>query len=299
VNHNVCNRLQTLIDCCNDPNDPNQFGGSCAAYFPPKSCAQDSECPERLNSSCTGLQLPYLCCTGAGTGTCSNDGCTGLHTPYNCCTGVNAGDCEAANITSQCTGSGVPFACCTGAGTGSGASCSNTTAGNGGINCLGAGNPLSCCTGLNTGPSCDITPITDQIVGISSTCGTKCPANPPICGVNESVSPPIHNFSGTSIQPCAGKVCSNNNVRACNVDADCVTPGTCTGTQQAGACAGESICVPQAGPGGVTGCQVIDPVNALGQVIDNSQCTGSGTPYTCCSGAGTGTCSVTCTVTVL
>jgi hypothetical protein len=49
----------------------------------------------------------------------------------------------------------------------------------------------------------------------------------------------------------------------------------------------------------VTQCQVIDPVNALGEVIDNFRCTGSGTPLTCCTGAGTGTCTVTCSVTIL
>jgi cysteine-rich repeat protein len=329
ASHNICNRNQTVIDCCNNPNDPNQFSGTCNAYKPsPISCTSDSQCPERLNTSCTGVQTPYLCCTGAGTGTCSNDGCTGAGTPYNCCTGVNAGNCQAANITSQCVGSGNPFPCCTGAGAGTGSNCVNTTAGNGGINCLAAGNPLSCCTGLNTGPTCDITPLTDQLVGIASTCATICPGNPPVCAVNEVVVPTIHNNPETFIGPCAGPVCSNNATRACDLispecisagmadlgsgpvaqacctgagtgDCDCVSPGTCTGTQQTGACPGDNQCQPQTGPTGVTQCQIIDPVNALGEVIDNSRCTGSGTPLTCCTGAGTGTCTVTCSVTIL
>jgi cysteine-rich repeat protein len=221
----VCNRIQFVTGCCNNPADPNQFGNSCAGYTPTLTCEGDEDCPNRTNAICTGVGAPYSCCTGAGIGTCDSTGCTGAGTPFACCTGVGTGNCEA-----QTTG------------------------------CAGPGTPFPCCTGLNTG----------NCPAFAGSCTFKCPGNPPICGINNDRN--VFNFSTTVAGPCQGKVCSNNSQRACVVDADCVSPGTCTVTQAAGACPGESACVPQVGPDGITQCFVTDPVDALGQPIAGVSC---------------------------
>ena len=143
------------------------------------------------------------------------------------------------------------MACCTGAGTGT---CEAIQLG-----CTGNSQPFPCCTGAGTG-SCPLP--------TKGSCNVICPGNPPLCASNGALA----NFSPTTVGPCAGKVCSNAATRACLVDGDCVSPGTCTGTQQAGACPGDNQCVPQTGPKGVTQCFVLDPVNALGQSVAGVTC---------------------------
>lgn len=255
LNQGVCNRAQTVVDCCNDLSDPNQWNNPnfCNATTPTIPCPGgfDSECPARTNANCTAAGQPYACCTGAGTGSCDSTGCTGPGTPFACCTGAGTGNCEAIQL--GCTGVSQPFPCCTGPGTG---------------------------TCPPRGGSCNV----------------KCPGNPPVCAVNFAGPTDIYNYSLTTVGPCAGKVCSNAPTRACLVDADCVAPGTCTGVQQPGACPGDNECKPQTS---LTQCFLVDPVDYKGEVVANSVCTGPSSPHPCCTGVGTGTCDVTCSVTVL
>jgi hypothetical protein len=96
----------------------------------------------------------------------------------------------------------------------------------------------------------------------------RCPANPPVCAINGAIS----NFSPTVVGPCQGKVCSNAATRACLVDTDCVSPGVCTGTQAAGACPGDNVCIPQAGPNGLTKCFVFSPVDANANPVPGVTC---------------------------
>jgi cysteine-rich repeat protein len=225
VDQGVCNRIQFVTGCCNNPADPNQFGNSCGGYTPTLTCEGDEDCPNRTNDICTAAGVPYSCCTGAGIGTCDSTDCVGAGDPFACCTGAGTGNCEAK--TTGCTGPGTPFPCCTGSQTG---------------NCP----------------------------AFAGSCTFKCPGNPPLCGINNDKG--VFNFSTTVAGPCQGKVCSNNAARACLTDSDCVSPGTCTVTQAAGACPGESACVPQAGPGGITQCTVTDPVDALGNPVSGVTC---------------------------
>jgi hypothetical protein len=229
LNQGVCNRAQTVVSCCNNTGDPNQFNNPnfCNGTSPTIACPSgfDLDCPARVNASCTGAGTPYACCTGAGAGSCDSLSCTGPGAPVACCTGLGTGNCEAIQL--GCSGNSQPFPCCTAAGTGN---CPQPTKGS---------------------------------------CNVKCPGNPPVCASNYAVSPEINNFSNTVVGPCQGKVCSNNSGRACNVDSDCVSPGTCTGTQQVGACPGDNECKPQAS---LTGCSVTDPVDALGQPISGVTC---------------------------
>jgi cysteine-rich repeat protein len=115
ANKKVCNRAQTVIDCCNNTADPGQFGDFCNATIPPKSiaCASDAGCPAQTNDNCIAASNPYACCTGAGIGTCDSTDCVSGGDPFACCTGSGIGNCEAQ--TRGCLGPGNPFPCCTGA----------------------------------------------------------------------------------------------------------------------------------------------------------------------------------------
>ncbi len=98
VSRKTCNRALTVLDCCNNPADPNQFGNTCARYSPALPCSVDSNCPGPDNTTCTGAGLPYPCCTGAGTGTCTPSSfCTANGVPLGCCQGLGIGTCTGPN----------------------------------------------------------------------------------------------------------------------------------------------------------------------------------------------------------
>jgi cysteine-rich repeat protein len=98
LSSNICARNPTVIDCCNNPADPGQFGNLCARYSPALSCNADVDCPGPDNTTCTAAGVPYPCCIEAGTGTCTPSSfCTGNGAPLGCCSGAGVGTCTGPN----------------------------------------------------------------------------------------------------------------------------------------------------------------------------------------------------------
>jgi cysteine-rich repeat protein len=108
ISRNICNRVQTVTDCCSNPADPNQFPNTCGGFTSPTiACDVDEDCPiltSANDADCTAANAPYSCCTGAGTGTCSPSSfCLGASNPAACCTGSKTGTCTAADVGGRCT----------------------------------------------------------------------------------------------------------------------------------------------------------------------------------------------------
>jgi hypothetical protein len=254
------------------------------------------------NAICTAANTPYACCTGAGAGTCGTcvaygwvymnrklDGSlpvsgSGVYTTSGTQASDNLGFCytsiklsgaggdgtytstttcpSAYNATtnSLCTAAGTPFPCCTGSGTGT---C--TAAGNN-LLCTAAGTPLACCTGAGTGTctwsACGSNPDGCQTqaqydAGLQWSYSTSAPVGCRyLYGVKGRIPAAVTKADGTTW---AANTLVDLTTAAYDTQGECLAAG-------------------------------FSWDNWLPNMPTNSLCTAAATPWTCCTGAGAGTC---------
>lgn len=241
---------------------------------------------------CTGPGTPLTCCTGAGTGTCtiSNTSCTGPGTPRPCCTGAGTGNCIA---NTSCTGVGTPSPCCTGVGTGT---CSNSLPA---AMCIGAGVPEPCCSGPGAG-SCSSREACrqchsgngyidyskdypDGTVLTSTHRGSLRVIDCLVC----------HSTHGKSQDGKLLRIYDTVRLPTGQVFTGVGAGATCMAChngRSVPATNPSSVSTPHYLNGGAM-LEGINAVTAFPGFGPNALCTGAGAPWTCCTGAGAGTCT--------
>jgi hypothetical protein len=176
---------------------------------------------------------------------------------------------ENLQSNDRCTGSGTPFACCSGGGTGT---CGPNSP------CLGSGNPYACCTGAAAG-TCQSasaavigTPPAQNGQAWTQVDDENCGTDLQVALYKRAVG---SGDNGATQFSWPFTVSSNPSTFVGNVSVTLYGVGATSLNGEAFHCTTASA-------------SMLAPTVPL----NNSFCTGSATPAACCSGAGTGTCTI-------